>query len=143
MDIIPGTPEITACAPLDDERLVPPAEDMTKTLVPVVQPDGVRAQQPAHALDQLGVGRFHDQVKMVAHQAAGVDLPAGPLAGLGQGLEEVLSIDVVDKNVLLAVTPAHDVVNGAGILDSHFPWHRLIGAYRPGSTQAKSTDVMV
>lgn len=46
-----------------------------------------------------------------------MDLPAGLSAGLGQRLEEILPVHFVHKNVLSAIAPAHDMVDGSGLLD--------------------------
>ena len=61
-------------------------------MVPPVVPVDVRAEQPFHPRDQIGLGSFNYQVKVVAHQAIGVHLPASLFARLGQSLKESLSI---------------------------------------------------
>jgi len=48
----------------------------------------------------------------------GVNFKTGLLAGFSEGLEEVLTIHIIKVNVFLAVSPAHDVVDGPGIFDS-------------------------
>ena len=63
------------------------------------------------------------QMKVVGHEAPGVDLPAGFLAGLAQGFQKALAVLVVLENIFAPVAPIHEVVNGAGILDSEFAWH--------------------
>ena len=88
-----------------------------------LRPYGICAEEPAHALHKVRIGGFHDQVEMIFHQAVGVHLPAGFLAGLSQRFEEILSIHIIYENVLAPVAPIHDVVNRAGILDSHRAWH--------------------
>jgi hypothetical protein len=60
---------------------------------------------------------------MVAHQTIGVHLPTGLLTRLRQGLKEIVPIHVIQINVLSAISPAHDVIHRAGILDAHLPWH--------------------
>jgi hypothetical protein len=40
-----------------------------------------------------------------------------------KGLEEVLPVHIVKKDVLPAITTAHDVVNGSGILHSQWAGH--------------------
>jgi hypothetical protein len=47
-----------------------------------------------------------------------VHLPASLAARLPERLEELLSILPISKNRLAPVAPAHQVVAGAGILDS-------------------------
>ena len=88
-----------------------------------IEPTGVRAQQPMHPFAQIGVGRFDDQMKMVAQQAIRMHLPISLLTRLSQRFEEVLPIHVVEVNVIPAVSPAHDMVDGARILDSQLAWH--------------------
>jgi len=61
---------------------------------------------------------------LVTHQAIGMDLPAGLLASLGEGLEEIVPIHVVEIDLLAAIPTAHDMVDRAGILDAHLRWHR-------------------
>ncbi|HOX58372.1 MAG TPA: hypothetical protein P5205_14800 [Candidatus Paceibacterota bacterium] len=43
-------------------------------------------------------------------------LPAGILKRFGQGLDEILPVHVIGKNLPPAVAPGHDGVDGAGIL---------------------------
>jgi hypothetical protein len=57
-----------------------------------MEPTGVRAQQPMHPFAQIGVGRFDDQMKMVAQQAIRMHLPISLLTRLSQRFEEVLPI---------------------------------------------------
>ena len=68
---------------------------MPEQLVPMVQPDGVGAQQLARAFDQVGVRGFGHQMKMILHQAIGMDLPTRLLARFGESLEEILPVYIV------------------------------------------------
>ena len=47
-----------------------------------------------------------------------MDPLTGRLAGLAHGREKALAVLVVRENVLLPVTPVHDVVEGTRVLDS-------------------------
>jgi len=60
---------------------------------------------------------------MVAHQAVRMDLPIRLLADFGEGLKEILPVDIIQKNVLPPVSPAHNVVHRARILDAQLPRH--------------------
>jgi len=60
---------------------------------------------------------------MVVHQAESVNLKSGFLARSGQGLEEILAAHVTPADRLLAVSPALDMVNGAGMFDSQLSRH--------------------
>jgi hypothetical protein len=48
---------------------------MPKELVPPIKARGVGPQESSHARDPIGPGRFHDQMKVMVHQAIGMDLP--------------------------------------------------------------------
>jgi hypothetical protein len=41
-----------------------------------------------------------------------------------QCLQEILTIHIVDEDILAPITPAHDMVDGSGILDPHLSWHK-------------------
>jgi hypothetical protein len=96
---------------------------MAKQLVAVIEPNRVGAQEPAHAPDQVRLGRFHHHMEKVAHQAIGLNLPAGFLASLGQGLQKILAVEVAQENGLAAVAAAHDVVNRAWAFHPDFAGH--------------------
>ena len=99
---------------------------MANEPVPVIEADGVGTLQPRHASHQIGVGRFEPQVimVMVAHQAVGVNLPVRFLARFRQRFEKILSVHIIQENILAPVAPAHDVIHRRRILDSHLAWHQ-------------------
>ena len=57
------------------------------------------------------------------HEAIRVHPPPGLLAPFSQSFEEILPINVIDEYVLLPISPIHDVVSCALILDSHRARH--------------------
>ena len=81
------------------------------------------AQQPLHPHHQIGLGRFEDQVKVVAHQAIRMHLPAGLLTGLRQRLQQSLSVLVILEDGLPLVTPIHHMIDCPRILNAHLPSH--------------------
>src|SRR5687768_18375338 len=89
----------------------------------MVEANGVGAQKPAHAFDQVRFGRLGHEVKMVPHEAIGVHLPAGFLAGFGQRFEEIMTANVVEEDILAPIAAAHQVVNGTRKLDSKLAGH--------------------
>src|SRR5450756_385012 len=96
---------------------------MAEQLVPPVEPGGVGAEKPAHTGHQVGSGRLQDEVKMVAHETEGVDLPVSLGAGFGEGLEETLAIQVVVENRFPSIPTIHHMVDRAGIFDAQLPRH--------------------
>jgi hypothetical protein len=72
---------------------------------------------------------------VVFHQAVGVDGKTRFLARLGQCLQEVLTIDIIQKNGFLAIPAAQDVINGPFLFDSELSRHER--TLRPASQGVK------
>jgi hypothetical protein len=62
-------------------------------------------------------------MKVIAHQAIGMHLPAGLFASLAQSLQESVPVLVVSENRLAAITAIHDMVHCPGILDAQLASH--------------------
>ena len=92
--------------------------------MPAVEAPGVGAQQPLHTEDEIGLGRFGDEMKMIAHETPGMELPAGLVAGFAKGGEEGAPILIVAKDRFAPVAAIHDVVDGSGKLYAQRSWHR-------------------
>src|SRR6266545_5137101 len=76
MHIVARRLQIARRRTVHDQRLVAAAEQMAEQLVAAVEPARVSAQKPFHARNQVGMGRFEHQVKMIRHEAIGMNLPA-------------------------------------------------------------------
>ena len=85
-------------------------------------------------------------MKVIGHQAIGVDLPACFLASLAQGLEKSTTVVIILKDGLAAVAPIHDVVDGTGLLNSQFapfppPSRRRAGCGYPIASQIREPRI--
>ena len=78
---------------------------------------------PQVGCDQVGLRRFHHQMKMVQHQTIGLHLPAGFAASLAERFQKTPLILVVFENRFPSITPVHHMVDRARILDSKFSRH--------------------
>src|ERR1017187_8814318 len=96
---------------------------MTKELMPPVEARSIRAQKPLHASDQVGLGRFDHQMKVVQHQTISMNLPAGFVARFAESFQKTLPILIVLENRLSPVSPVHDVIDRSRILHSQFARH--------------------
>jgi hypothetical protein len=65
-------------------------------------------------------------MKVVLHQAVGVNHKAALPARLGQGLEEIMAIALIQEDRLTLVPSAHDMVNRSGIFNAHLARHERI-----------------
>jgi len=122
VNVVAGGAEVAGAAG-DEDGFVTAAEEMAEVFVFAVEPGGVGAEQPFHAGDKVGLGRFEDEVKMVSHEAPGVDLEFGFEAGFAEGFEEKFTIGIVEEDVFAPVAAAHDVVKSSGKLDTWFAGH--------------------
>jgi hypothetical protein len=59
-----------------------------------------------------------------------VELPAGLVAGFGEGIEEAAAVAVVAEDVLAMVAAAPERVNGAGILHAQWAGHDAMATGR-------------
>ena len=96
---------------------------MPKKFVPPIETASVSAQKPLHTSDEVGERSFENQMKMVFHEAIGMNLPLGLGAGLRQSLQKTAAVGVVLKDRLPTVAPIHDVIDCAGIFDSELASH--------------------
>jgi hypothetical protein len=116
----------------------PAAEQVAEEFAPAVEPGGVSPQQPLHAEAQVGPRCFNNQVKVVAHEAVSMDLPAGALADLAQCLEEELAVFVVVKNVVAMISPVHQVIDRIFVFDAQFARHGAEGGVQTKTRQYSS-----
>ena len=99
---------------------------MPEKFVAVVEPNGIGAQQPPHSFHQIRLRRFCHGMKMVSHQAIGMNLPASFRASFGQSFQEIVSVNVRQKDVFAMIPAAHQVVNGGWKLHSWLSRHQLL-----------------
>jgi hypothetical protein len=99
---------------------------MPEKFVAVVEPNGIGAQQPAHSFHQIRLRRFCHEMKMVWHWAIGMNLPASFRPSFGQSSQEIVSVNVRQKDVFATIPAAHQVVNGAWKLHSWRSGHQLL-----------------
>ena len=106
------------------------SEEVATCFVADVVAFGVNAQEPFHSGDEIGLRGL--EMKMVAHQAPGMDLPFGLGAGFAESAQEALAIVIVFEDVAALVSTIDHVVNSAGIFKAQFAWHGQKGALKWG-----------
>jgi hypothetical protein len=62
-------------------------------------------------------------MKVIGHEAVGVNLPAGLFAGLSQGLQKAVAVEVIFEEGFAPVAAIHNVVDSARVLNSQFARH--------------------
>jgi hypothetical protein len=142
MNVIANGFQIAVATAIHDQGFVAPTEYVPTELVPVIHANGVSAQQPSHPRHQVGFRRLDYQMKMIAHEAIRMNLKAGFLTRLRQGFQEILTIHIVQENVLAAISAAHEVVDGPLILHSHFTRHNSEPANSRVPSQIKTNQTM-
>jgi hypothetical protein len=117
MDIVTDSAQVPSCA-TDGLRSIPSAEEMPGQSVAPIETRRIGAQKPLHSSDEIWLRRFYDQVKMIWHQAIGMDSPACLRADFGQGLQKPFAIHIVAEDILATVASICDVIDGARQLHS-------------------------
>ena len=85
MDVVADGPQVTAATAIHDKCFVTAAKEVAREFMAAVKATGVRSKEPFHPGDEVRLRGFDDQVKMILHQAPGVNLPGGFDAGFREG----------------------------------------------------------
>ena len=120
---------------LHKEALESALEHMPHTMMPAIKPLGVGSVEASHALAQIGLWGFHDQMVVIVHQTVHITAPVLLINFLRQQPEELLPISVIKKEGLLGVPAGGKVVERTRKLQSKRSSHRR---RRYGAESARS-----
>lgn len=96
---------------LDQNGFVPSLEQMAHRLVPPVVALRVDAVELAHALGEIRLGGFDDQVIVVVHQTVGVTEPVKALDDVPQALQEGVAIGIVLEDVVPRIASGRHMID--------------------------------
>lgn len=108
-----------------------PAVTAVKTL-------SVDAVEVTHALDEVGLRGFHQQVVVITHQTVGMHPPVKSFNRAGQYVQAALPVGIVRIDRLLAVTSRSDVVESAAEFESQGSGHGRSIAKAMGKAKSKT-----
>jgi hypothetical protein len=107
---------------LDGDRMKASPEEMAIELVSMVEPPCVHAVQTLDARGEIGLGRLHDEVIVVRHQAVAEALPvATPYDAIQQSQDP--TVVIVPEDHLSAVPAGDEVVDPALVDETRSTWH--------------------
>jgi hypothetical protein len=69
-------------------------------------------------------------------------LPAGFLAGFGQGLEEIVPVNIIQEDILTPVSTTHDVVHRTRVFNAQLARHGLPCAESAAQVKQKTKEYM-
>ena len=115
MDVAGQDPEIRLV--LDQFGPVASLEEVPAMPVAACPPIGVRREEQLHSLGEVGARRFEDQVEVIGQADEGIQRPSRPPDRALQASHQPHAIGIVLDDVLPAVTPCHDMIDGIGVLD--------------------------
>ena len=96
-----------------DDCFEPTLQHVADPTVMAIEGLGVDPVELAHGPRQIGVGRLYNQVKVVVHQAIGVQQQMKPSNDARQHIEEPLPVLVIHEDVLPGVAARGDMVERA------------------------------
>ena len=79
--------------------------------------------QLAHGFGEIPLWRFHQQMEMVVHQAIGMKQEMKPGDDARQRREKLLSVLVIQKDVLSRIPPGGDVIERPGEFEAEWSGH--------------------
>src|SRR5665213_772532 len=123
MHVVTNGLEVAVTAVVYQQRFIAAAEQVSKDPVLAVETGCVSSQKPFHAVGKIGLGCFHDEVKMIGHQAVGMNLPIGLGAGFRQCCEKHSAIDVIQENGFPPVAATHQMIYCTRILQAKLSSH--------------------
>ncbi len=98
---------------------------------------GVGDVEVPHELAQIAQAGFKQEVEMVCHENVAIQFDAVDVQGLGEDLEKLLPVSVIAEDFSFFITPASDVIDGAGILDPKRSRHARLSHERAGLSISK------
>ncbi len=107
----------------DQVALEAPLKQVPAATVAAVEVPGVAPVELLHAGREVRLGRFDEQVLVIAHQDEGVQPPAVDLDGAPQPRDPLVTVGVIADNGPPLVTAGDDVVEGTSELDAKWSRH--------------------
>jgi len=108
---------------LDDENRVSALEEMSISIVPLIEKLRVAAVQQLHAEGQLWLHRLDDQVVVARHQAVRMAGPVVPSDHRAQQRQERFPVNIVEEDLAMIGATIGDVKDAVWKLASRLPWH--------------------
>jgi hypothetical protein len=99
---------------LDQHRVEASSEHVVAASMALVEGPCVGAVEVAHAVGEVGLGGFDDEVVVVPHEAADVDAPAVAAFDAPEDVGPDDPVPVVEDDRALVVSSGRDVVDRAG-----------------------------
>jgi hypothetical protein len=106
-----------------DDRLVAVLEQMTPSLVPQVEADGIARQETPHERGQSCLTTAHEQMEMVGHECPGINAGIRFFYNLPQTVEEVPAIRVAPEDGGSIDASHHDVLQSSFEIEPWSPRH--------------------
>ena len=104
-------------------RCVPTAKEWTVALHAQIDETREAAKQELHTRREAALLTPHQQVEMVCHEAISVDFKTGSVGGNGERIKKDFAVCIVLKYVSMVRTSIHDVMPGAGKINTRRARH--------------------
>src|ERR1043166_259999 len=85
----------------------------------------IASQQPFHAGNEVRSWSLDDEMKMIAHQTVGMNLPASPRASVAEYFQKALSVHIVAKHCFPPVASIQEMIESAFVFDSDLAGHAV------------------
>lgn len=97
------------------DRLVSPLKHMTTTLMPRIPSLAESAHQIAHPIDEIRLGSFQEQMKVIRYQDIRMNFPPAALTNFRKSEEKAVGIFVIEKDPLATIATSHHMILSTSI----------------------------
>ena len=73
---------------------------------------------------------------VVTHEREGVDGALAVLYDLAESVQEILPVEIINKEIAPVVTPQHDVMEGSWCIQAGTAWHKATLRDQTGASRA-------
>ena len=112
-------------------RQEPILEEVPSSIIPLIEGLGITGQKPLH---YVGYRRYllpQQQVKVIWHEAVGVELESEPLLSFPEKAQKIHEITIPQKYRLPIVAAGHGMIDSSNLLNSERPRHTYHTRYPP------------
>ena len=96
---------------------------MPGSVVPVVEPAGIRTVEPLHAARKIRFGSLDHEMEVIVHQHPRRNTPTKTAGGVREERQKCLAIPVGSEDRPTLIAARRDVVDGARKLDTKRSCH--------------------
>ena len=123
MHVVARTPQIPGRSIVNWLSFITTSKEVAPLAVSPIKSLSVGAEQPFHSKGKVRLRCFENEMKMIGQQTVSMSLPTRLEAGFREGVEELVSVVIIEKNRFTLVTSTGDMIESAFVLNPEGTGH--------------------